>query len=371
MKITIEDLRKTFGDLVAIDDISMTIEDGEFVTLVGPSGCGKTTTLRCIAGLEVPSSGQISFNGNDITYASPAERNIAFVFQDYALYPHMTARRNMSFALEDTDLSSDEIDDMVEETAEMLGIEEHLDQRPAELSGGQQQRVALGRSIVRDPKVFLLDEPLSNLDAQLRVHMRAELQHLHQKIESTTIYVTHDQEEAMTMSDRIAILNDGKLQQIAPPEVAYSQPANQFVASFIGSPSMNFADATIKDGVVRTAGFSLPVPDGVTGSVSTLGIRPENININEPSAQFTARVRVFEQVGSFNMVHLDIDGLEENIIAQVPGSKHFEFGAPVDVSIDTERIHLFAENGDTIHNPDVYTAEGAETKSKSPDIKQE
>lgn len=356
MKITIKDLRKTFGDLVAIDDVSMTIEDGEFITLVGPSGCGKTTTLRCIAGLEQPSGGKIQFNETDVTFATPAEREIAFVFQDYALYPHMTARRNMSFALEDTGLSSDEIDEMIQETAEMLGIEDHLDQRPAELSGGQQQRVALGRSIVRDPKVFLLDEPLSNLDAQLRVHMRAELQHLHQKIKSTTIYVTHDQEEAMTMSDRIAILNGGELQQIAPPEVAYSQPANQFVASFIGSPSMNFADATIKDGTIQTSGFSLPAPDGVTGPVSTLGIRPENININEGNTKFTATVRVFEQVGSFNMVHLEIDGLDENVIAQVPGSKHFEFGSTVEVAIDTSRIHLFAEDGETVHNPEVYTS---------------
>lgn len=355
MKITIKNLRKTFGDLVAIDDVSMTIEDGEFITLVGPSGCGKTTTLRCIAGLETPTGGTIQFNDEDVTFASPSEREIAFVFQDYALYPHMTARRNMSFALEDNGLSAEKIDQMVEETAEMLGIEEHLDQRPAELSGGQQQRVALGRSIVRDPKVFLLDEPLSNLDAQLRVHMRAELQHLHQKIKSTTIYVTHDQEEAMTMSDRIAILKDGELQQIAPPEVAYSQPANQFVASFIGSPSMNFANCTVENGRVKTGGFSIPAPDGVTNSVSTLGVRPENINLNESNAQFSATVRVFEQVGSFNMVHLEIDGVEENIIAQVPGSKHFDFGTTVGISIDTDRIHLFDENGNTKHNPEVYT----------------
>lgn len=356
MKITIENLKKTFGSLVAIDDISMRIEDGEFVTLVGPSGCGKTTTLRCIAGLETPTSGSIHFGNRDVTYASPSEREIAFVFQDYALYPHMSARRNMSFALEDGDIADSEIDELVEETARMLGIEEHLDKRPAELSGGQQQRVALGRSIVRDPGVFLLDEPLSNLDAQLRVHMRAELQHLHQRIQSTTIYVTHDQEEAMTMSDRIAILNDGALQQIASPEVAYSQPANQFVASFIGSPSMNFIDATASNGAITTSGFSLTAPKGLSGPVATLGIRPENINLNEGASHFTATVTVFEQVGSFNMVHLEVDGLKDRIIAQVPGEKHYDINDSVAVTVDTNRIHLFADDGDTIHNPEVYTS---------------
>ncbi|WP_436926168.1 ABC transporter ATP-binding protein [Halosimplex amylolyticum] len=359
MKLEIENLTKKFGDLVAVDDVSMTIEDGEFVTFVGPSGCGKTTTLRCVAGLETPTSGSIKIDGEDMTYASPKERGTAFVFQDYALYPHMTARRNMSFALESTSMSDEEIRESVESTAEMLGIREHLDQTPGELSGGQQQRVALGRSIVRDPKIFLLDEPLSNLDAKLRVQMRAELQQLHQEIKSTTIYVTHDQEEAMTMSDRIAILNDGRLQQIAPPEVAYSQPANEFVAGFIGSPSMNFLDCTVSNGTVETAAFSFDAPDGAHGAV-TLGIRPENITLGPPSddGHVDATVSVFEQVGSFNIVYLDIDGLDD-VVAQVPGAKQFEPGARVSVTIDTGRIHLFADDGETVHNPPVFTKQPA------------
>jgi multiple sugar transport system ATP-binding protein len=357
MKLEIDNLTKTFGDLVAVEDVSMTIGDGEFVTFVGPSGCGKTTTLRCVAGLESPTSGTIRIDGEDMTDASPQERGTAFVFQDYALYPHMTARKNMSFALEDTAMPSTEIRESVESTAEMLGIEDHLDQKPGELSGGQQQRVALGRSIVRDPRVFLLDEPLSNLDAKLRIQMRAELQQLHREIGSTTIYVTHDQEEAMTMSDRIAILNHGRLQQIAPPEVAYSQPANQFVAGFIGSPSMNFVESTVVDGTVETPGFSLAAPDGVPEGDVTHGVRPENIELGEDEeGHADASVAVFEQVGSFNIVHLDVRGLDDEIVAQVPGAQHFEPGDRVPVQIDTDRIHLFAEDGAAVHSPPVYTA---------------
>jgi multiple sugar transport system ATP-binding protein len=354
MKLQIQNLTKEFGDLVAVDEVSMTIKDGEFVTFVGPSGCGKTTTLRCVAGLETPTSGTINIDGEDMTTATPQERGTAFVFQDYALYPHMTARQNMSFALESTPMTDEEIRKSVESTAEMLGIRDHLDQKPGELSGGQQQRVALGRSIVRDPKIFLLDEPLSNLDAKLRVQMRAELQQLHREIESTTIYVTHDQEEAMTMSDRVAILNNGRLQQIASPEVAYSQPENQFVAGFIGSPSMNFLNCTVTNSSVETGGFSLDAPEE-TESASTLGVRPENISLsfgNEGQTQ--ASVTVFEQVGSFNIVYLDIDGVDD-VVAQVAGKEQFDPGDDVSVNIDTDRIHLFDENGETVHNPPVFT----------------
>lgn len=355
MNIEIKNLTKEFDDLIAVEDVSFELEDGEFLTLVGPSGCGKTTTLRTIAGLEIPTSGTIRFGETDVTRATPQEREIAFVFQDYALYPHMTARKNMSFALEGTGMSSDDIQRRVGETAEMLGIEEHLDQRPNELSGGQQQRVALGRSIVRDPSIFLLDEPLVNLDAKLRVQMRAELQQLHQELNATTVYVTHDQEEAMTMSDRIAILDDGELQQIAPPEVAYSQPANQFVAGFIGSPSMNFLDCTVSNGQVKTPAFSLDSPGGVENG-TTLGIRPENVDLDVAAdVHATATVSVFEQVGSFNIVYLELDRLDEELVAQVPGSSQFDTGDSTEVTIDTDRIHLFGEDGKTVHNPPVFT----------------
>ena len=359
MTIQVNHLTKKFDDLIAVDDVSFEMEDGEFLTLVGPSGCGKTTTLRTIAGLEYPTSGTITFDGRDVTNTTPQERGVAFVFQDYALYPHMTAGKNMRFALEGTGLSDEEIERRVEETAEMLGIRQHLDQRPGELSGGQQQRVALGRSIVRDPEIFLLDEPLANLDAKLRVQMRAELQQLHEDLGATTMYVTHDQEEAMTMSDRIAILNHGELQQIAPPEVAYSQPANRFVAGFIGSPSMNFVQCTVSDGQVNTDAFSLDAPTGAEEG-ETLGMRPENINVSHGgSGHVGATVSVFEQVGSFNIVYLDIEGFDDEVVAQVPGEQQFDTGDAVTVTVDTERIHLFASDGDAVYNPPVFTKQPA------------
>ncbi|RDI69845.1 ABC transporter ATP-binding protein [Halopelagius longus] len=355
MRVTLDAINKRFGDTVAVDDLSLTIEDGEFLVLVGPSGCGKTTSLRMIAGLEEPTDGRIYFGDRDVTGDSPQEREIAFVFQDYALYPHMTAKRNLSFALEDEGVPEDEIERRVEETATMLGIDEQLDQRPGELSGGQQQRVALGRSIIRDPKVFLLDEPLSNLDAKLRMKMRAELQSLHQNLETTMIYVTHDQEEAMTMSDRIAIMNKGTLQQVAPPEVAYNQPANRFVAGFIGSPSMNFLDATLRNGRIVADPFAFESPLD-SEDVTELGVRPEDLTVDyDPSdAQASATVEVFEQVGSSNIVYLQVDGHEESVVAETSASMKLEPGDTVGVSVDTERVHLFDRTGDAIYNPPLY-----------------
>lgn len=356
MNVEITNLTKQFGDLVAVDDVSITIGDSEFVTLVGPSGCGKTTTLRCIAGLEQPTAGSIKFGDDDVTYKSPQERDIAFVFQDYALYPHMTARENISFALEDDGQSEEVIQEKVEDTAEMLGIEEHLDKRPSGLSGGQQQRVALGRSIVRDPDVFLLDEPLSNLDAKLRVQMRAELQEIHQELDTTIIYVTHDQEEAMTMSDRVIILDGGKLQQIAPPEVVYSQPANRFVAGFIGSPSMNFLPCEERNDTIKVNNFALEAPTKASTNATTLGIRPEDISLGHPkNGEATGVVQVFEQVGAFNIVHVELPEANEELLVQVPGSQYFEHDDDVGISIDTDRIHLFDTDENAIHSPRVYS----------------
>jgi multiple sugar transport system ATP-binding protein len=362
MRVEIDNLTKTFGDLTAVDDVSMTIEDGEFVTLVGPSGCGKTTTLRCLAGLETPTEGTIAFDGEDVTDQTPQEREIALVFQDYALYPHMTARRNIAFALEDGGMAADEVDGRVTDVAEMLGIERHLDKKPANLSGGQKQRVALGRSIVRDPDIFLLDEPLSNLDAKLRIKMRAELQQLHDDIDTTTIYVTHDQEEAMTMSDRIAILNHGELQQIATPEEVYTRPANEFVAGFIGSPSMNFLPCSTRDGLVETDAFSLEVPGAEDPSVTTLGIRPEDVVVNGDDRLAEATVSVFENVGAYNIVYLDVPGLAEDLVAQVPPAQHLPPGDQVTVSLDVDRVHLFDEVGNAVRSPDVYSEQGLTTQ---------
>lgn len=356
MKVEINNLVKRFDELVAVDDVSLTVKDGEFVTLVGPSGCGKTTTLRCIAGLEQPTNGTVKFGGKDVTSKSPQDRDIAFVFQDYALYPHMTAYENISFALERAGMSDEQIDTKITDAAQMLGIEEHLDKQPSNLSGGQQQRVALGRSIVRDPDIFLLDEPLSNLDAKLRVQMRAELQEIHQELESTIIYVTHDQEEAMTMSDRVTILNDGHLQQIDPPEYVYSQPANQFVAGFIGSPSMNFLPCEYASDALKVGAFELESPPVDVSEATTLGIRPEDITLGRPGkGQINGTVRVFEQAGAFNIVHVDAEQLNEELLVQAPGSQYLESGESIGISIDDERIHLFDEWGDSIRSPAVFS----------------
>ncbi|TKX77976.1 ATP-binding cassette domain-containing protein, partial [Halorubrum sp. SD626R] len=281
-RLELDSVTKRFGEgdgsVLAVDDVDVDIADGEFLVLVGPSGCGKSTTLRMVAGLESITDGEIRLDGDRMNEQGPAERDIAMVFQSYALYPHMTVRQNMRFGLEEsTDLSDEEMDGRVDETAELLDITELLDRKPGALSGGQRQRVALGRAIVREPKAFLMDEPLSNLDAKLRSQMRTELQQLQADLDTTTVYVTHDQTEAMTMGDRIAILDAGELQQVATPLEAYHRPANQFVAGFIGEPSMNFIDCATEDATLVDGGFRYPLGDEVGEAVAdaadvTLGI---------------------------------------------------------------------------------------------------
>jgi len=311
-KLEIRNLTKEFhdsdmGTILAVDDFDVEIEDGEFVVLVGPSGCGKSTTLRCIAGLETPTSGDIVLDGETVTDRKPRDRNMAMVFQNYALYPHKTARGNMSFGLKmTTDLSKAEIHDRVESVAEMMGIETLLDKKPGELSGGQQQRVALGRAIVREPEVFLMDEPLSNLDAKLRTQMRTELQSLQQEFDVTTVYVTHDQTEAMTMSDRIVVLDGGEIQQFGTPLECYHEPTNRFVAGFIGSPSMNFLEMKLERSGQPTLvndTFEYELDDDVYADIEeygdryTLGIRPEDVEMVESDARnaVPAEVEVTER----------------------------------------------------------------------------
>ncbi|EJN57694.1 ABC transporter ATP-binding protein [Halogranum rubrum] len=370
-RIDITSLRKVFhgddGSIVAIDDLDLDIEDGEFLILVGPSGCGKSTTLRCIAGLETPSSGRISLDGEDITDRQPKNRNMAMVFQNYALYPHMTARENMAFGLKmTTSLSAAEIDTRVEDAATMMGIEALLDKKPGEMSGGQQQRVALGRAIVRDPEVFLMDEPLSNLDAKLRTTMRTELQSLQSEFGVTTIYVTHDQTEAMTMGDRIAILDGGELQQVGTPLECYHEPANQFVAGFIGSPSMNFLEMS-----VTTAGDGIRLEHDVltydldeagaravdddTQSV-TLGIRPEDIELadgDEPNA-VRAEVTVTEPLGDVTFVYFDIGG--QQLTASIDGDVILNEESTLDIVFPQNRIHLFDDRtGAALKNREMPT----------------
>ncbi|EMA46094.1 ABC transporter ATP-binding protein [Halococcus saccharolyticus] len=383
-ELTLDHVTKRFadggGDIVAVDDVSADIDDGEFIVLVGPSGCGKSTTLRMIAGLESVTEGTITLDDQAINDRQPADRDIAMVFQSYALYPHMTVRENMSFGLEEsTDMPDDEIDERVESAAGMMGIDRLLDRKPGELSGGQQQRVALGRAIVRDPAVFLMDEPLSNLDAKLRSQMRTELQRIQEDLGVTTVYVTHDQTEAMTMGDRIAILDDGRLQQVATPLEAYHEPANQFVAGFIGEPSMNFFETTVENGRLVGDGFEYPLSEETQESIGstdrvTLGVRPEDIELVdtvESDHDFRTVVDVVEPVGSGNNVYLAFEDSEEaseldmdesrTFVATIGGLRRVEAGQPAVARIPEDAIHLFdAETGDALRNrklDDVETVE--------------
>jgi multiple sugar transport system ATP-binding protein len=357
-RLELDDVTKVFDTsaetIVAVEELNLDIKDGEFIVVVGPSGCGKSTTLRMIAGLETVTDGEIRLGGERINEKSPKDRDIAMVFQSYALYPHKTVRQNMAYGLHlSTDLDDEEIDRRVQQAAEMMGIEDLLEKKPSSLSGGQQQRVATGRAIVREPSVFLFDEPLSNLDAKLRKHMRTELARIHSEVGITTVYVTHDQEEAMTMADRIVILDQGTLQQIGAPKEVYHEPVNRFVANFIGSPSMNFVDVELvrnADGSGRLVGddfdyeVSSRLLQSVDDSVSDVefGIRPENVRIDpdaptEKSLETT--VDVVEIVGSDNFIYLELAGKEFRVRA--PSEIEPAEGEPVRITFDEDDIHLF------------------------------
>ncbi|MDS0280686.1 ABC transporter ATP-binding protein [Haloarcula onubensis] len=349
-RVSFSDVEKMYGTVRAVERVDLDIEDGEFVSLLGPSGSGKSTVLRMIAGLEDITSGEISIGDRVINDIHPRNRGIAMVFQNYALYPHMSVRDNLSYGLKLTsDLPKSTIDERVEDAAEMLGIEDHLDKKPAGLSGGQQQRVATGRAIVREPEVFLMDEPLSNLDAKLKMHMRTELQRIHDELGTTTVYVTHDQEEAMTMSDRIVILAEGVLQQVGTPDEIYNHPANLFVADFIGSPAMNFFDVRLNGSLLAGEGFEYQlsnataetVRESTTTAELTLGIRPEDLDIvDSPSGQtIQATVDVVEPVGSDNYIYADVAGQELTI--RVSADTKPEVGDAVSVQFDEDDIHLF------------------------------
>jgi len=364
--VTLDHLTKEFdsGRILAVDDVSLDVADGEFVTVVGPSGCGKSTTLRMLAGLEQPTSGRIAIDGEDVTDVHARKRDVAMVFQNYALYPHKTVHQNMAFGLRmSTDLSKDERQAKVEETAEMMGIADLLDDKPSELSGGQKQRVALGRAIVREPDVFLFDEPLSNLDAKLRTSMRTEIQRLQEELDITAIYVTHDQEEAMTMGDRLAILDDGQLQQTGRPKDVYENPRNEFVGGFVGSPAMNFMNLDVSvasdgDAVTLTGDdFSYTlrgerarrIADSGAQSVR-LGVRPENVTVGTGEAGDNtneAVVEVVEPIGSDNYLYLDL-GTEE-FVARVASDVEPSWGDTVTVAFDEAAVHVFdAETGDSL-----------------------
>jgi multiple sugar transport system ATP-binding protein len=307
--LTFDHVTKTFAQgTVAVNDLSLEIAEGEFMILVGPSGCGKTTALRMVAGLESITSGRIVIGNRVINDVSPRDRDIAMVFQNYALYPHMTVAKNLAFGLRQRHAPKEEIDRRVREIADMLGLEGLLKRRPAELSGGQRQRVAMGRALVREPKAFLLDEPLSNLDAKLRVAMRAELKRLHQRLEITTIHVTHDQVEAMTLGDRIAVMNEGMLQQVGHPQEVYDRPANLFVAGFIGSPPMNLLRGVAANGRVEAGDLAFERPDLPEGEV-IIGVRPESFRLASDSASSAELiVEIVEPLGDEVLVHGSIGG---------------------------------------------------------------
>jgi multiple sugar transport system ATP-binding protein len=334
--VKLEGVGKTYPNgHVAAQNLDLDIHDGEFMVLVGPSGCGKSTALRMIAGLETPTVGRILIGERDVTALPPQDRDIAMVFQTYALYPHMTVRQNLAFGLRMRGAGRDVMDRRVEEAARALALEPVLARKPAQLSGGQRQRVALGRAIVREPKVFLFDEPLSNLDAKLRVETRAELARLHRRLRATVVYVTHDQEEAMTLGSRVAVMRDGFLQQVAPPMELYRRPANQFVAGFVGSPAMNFLPRQ-------------EVPRGLSSPGSTLGIRPHDITIVPPGAgDEDGWVELVESRGSELLIYLCLRGNNQGPAIRVVASPETEVKPDhmVGLRFDREKLHWFDENG--------------------------
>ena len=358
--IRMEDIRKTFndGEVVACEDINLEIEPSDFVILLGPSGCGKTTTLRCLSGLDVPDSGHISIGGEEKTYAKPKDRNLAFVFQSIALFPHKTVRANISFGLDmTTDLSKAEKNERVKQVAETLGIETMLDRKPAALSGGQQQRVTLGRAMVMEPAAFLLDEPFSALDANLRDQMRVEVKQLQRELETAMIFVTHDQEEAMMLGDKIVVMDDGEIQQIGSPYEIYNEPKNHFVATFIGSPSINMFDAEVVevdggfDVVADFFRFSLSDEQisrygGDPGQRVMFGVRPEHLELDAPDSLFEAELLVIEPHGAQDSVHLTADGTDITVVT--PQEQVSRETDTVTVDFDTENIWLFSEEGERL-----------------------
>jgi multiple sugar transport system ATP-binding protein len=369
-QITLEQVTKEFsGGVRAVDEVDLTIESGEFLVLVGPSGCGKSTLLRMMAGLEEVTSGRIEIGERDVTNLSPRDRDIAMVFQNYALYPHLTVERNLAYGLRVRKTPKAEIKSRVNTVAEMLGIEHLLQRRPSALSGGQRQRVAMGRAIVREPAAFLMDEPLSNLDAKLRVDMRAQLARLHAELQVTTVYVTHDQVEAMTLGQRVAVMRDGKFQQVDTPQNLYRLPRNLFVAAFIGSPPMNLVEAEVADGHVEFPGVRLPLPPGdVRPGPVILGIRPQEFSLAETDPGLPAleiEPAIVEELGSEThaIFHIDAPAVDSEEVrattdegdsshllasdrralftASLPEGTHVVIGQPLRLAVNPARLHFF------------------------------
>ena len=365
--VTFDHVWKKFGDVVAVNDLNLEIQDGEFMVLVGPSGCGKTTSLRMIAGLEEISDGSLRIGDRVVNNVPPKDRDIAMVFQSYALYPHMTVRDNLAFGLKLRKTPKADIDKRVQEAAAMLSLENLLNRKPRELSGGQRQRVALGRAIVREPAVFLMDEPLSNLDAKLRVQTRAEIARLHQRLKVTTVYVTHDQVEAMTMGQRIAVMSEARLQQVGTPQSLYDYPANRFVAGFIGSPSMNFIELSVASAggaiTLSNEAVSVPLPEAFKGRVPesgtvVMGIRPEHLALTGTAAAGSLKgsADVVEYLGNEELIHVSAGG--QDIVAVIGSEHRVRPGDALSLQVPLDKVHLFDPASGVSLSPNAGQAAG-------------
>lgn len=347
--VTLERVTKRYGNVEAVHELSIDLIDGRFTVLVGPSGCGKTSTLRMVAGLEEVTSGQIHIDGVDVTNREPKDRDVAMVFQNYALYPHLSVRENIGFPLRARGMSRTDMRHKVDEVAKRLGMEHLLDRKPKALSGGQQQRVAIGRAIIREPQVFLFDEPLSNLDAKLRVEMRSELAKLQRDLGTTAVYVTHDQEEAMTLSDEMVVLRDGEVAQRGAPAEIYERPANTFVAAFVGSPTMNLLEAHANNGTVAVGAASIAIP-GITTGPLTLGVRPEDVlvGVTARNTDMRATVDLIELLGPRAIVTLKTQAMTVTAVVETAHLHGVTEGSTVPVGFRAERLHLFGPDDQRI-----------------------
>ncbi len=354
-EVRLNQVRKAYGATVAVHGVDLHIRDGEFVVFLGPSGCGKSTTLRMIAGLEEITTGSIEIGGRDVTRLEPKDRNIAMVFQNYALYPHKTIYENLAFGLRMRKMDKAQIDRRVKSASAMLGLDPYLERKPKQLSGGQMQRVALGRALVREPEVFLLDEPLSNLDAKLRVRMREEIARLHQEVGTSMVYVTHDQVEAMTLANRILIMRDGHVQQVGAPLEVYDRPANLFVAGFIGSPEMNLIEGHLEHGTVRAGALSVDLPLGIEAAEGTplvLGIRPEHVSVGDAPGARSFEIAVIEQLGAQTLCIGEVAGARLRVL--MDRTDAIRSGSTLPVTFQPARLHVFSkETGVRLNRADV------------------
>jgi sn-glycerol 3-phosphate transport system ATP-binding protein len=337
--VELNNVKKRFGPVEVIHGVSTTIKDGEFIVIVGPSGCGKSTLLRMVAGLESVSEGEISIGGKTVNDLEPMDRNIAMVFQNYALYPHMSVRENMGYGLKIAKMPKAKIEEKVNAAAKLLQLDEYLDRRPRDLSGGQRQRVAMGRAIVREPSVFLFDEPLSNLDAKLRVQMRLEIRDLQNRLGITALYVTHDQVEAMTMADRMIVMNDGRVEQIGTPLEVYETPQTLFAAQFIGSPSMNVFETTVQNNILSIGDTTVPVNTEAKGKVIA-GMRPEHVIVDD-NGPLSITVQMGEPLGANTLLHGRLDGTSDAFTISLPGVHHTVAGQVIRFAVDPRHMHLF------------------------------